>query len=1104
MIVLPLNEEARSGRRTPWVTLAVLLACVASFVAHRGADREVDARTDAAVESAWDYFIAHPYVRVDDATVDLLGADRVEYAREVFRQELAASGSPGIPDFVRQHDQVGFDGQIEQVYAAMEGHSFYRLGFFPETLSAPDASLLTYVLVHEDWLHLVPNVLLILLAGLFLEEVWGRALFAVFVLTGAVAGAVGYATLDPQAGEALGGASGLAAALAGAFLVRFAWVRIRFRYFTIPPFGGTFTTRGWVALPIYGGLYVAVDYLLTHGAPGIEPVGSELATWAHVGGLAWGVVFAALIRVTRVEERFIQPKIEEKLTTQSNPLLDRALEAREAGRTEEAFELLASEVARHPDDRDASLAFWDAATAVGRPEQAVEPLARVLRGEVSSGQRELAVQHWRELTQRVPDYELEAPVEVRITGMLIQAGEHDLAAFSAQRVLDGSCGAVSGATARRLVRLVRDLDAGLALGAVRRALAAPELEPAEAEELERLAAELEGATAGAVEPTEAESGAYAFGDRSDAIEDDPEEDGPDLDGDTLGAEPFELDDLTAPPGVRTLDLGEGEGAADAGGAEVAAASTLPGVSEFPLDDGPSPGADLDAPGADLDAPGADLDAPGADLDAPGADLDASGLDLDLDLDAREPGPAAGDATPAPGDAAAPDLDELDDLDLADAPPLEVEDAPGATRPPFEVEDAPGATAPPLDGGDGSELDLESEPFDAGSLPPLESSPAPAELSADASLERDTTAPELAPGGVDLAASAPDLAQDGLDLSASAPELSSSTPGLEASAPDLSSSTPGLEASAPELAQGGLDLSASAPQLDSSAAGLGTSAPGFERSASDLGRSLPGVDTDDGSGGTLPGADDDDLGASLPGLDDEPPGFASGLDPGASAPDLGLTAPPGMGDGSIPLADESVRTHPPGSLDDTGAPDLGNTIDLSSLGAQTIPSYAADDLPPPAPAPVPEAEAAPSPASAAATRSLKKMEAIPLALDGEALTLDVGERGKAQLALERIDAVSVAGVRGLRPKPVVVIDLVTNWHAGEGQPLKIVRLRSDRFDPAKLMPGEESGFQALKRWIARLIETTGAVPLPDPTSASGQPFRMFDDLAAYEREVLRAL
>jgi len=44
-----------------------------------------------------------------------------------------------------------------------------------------------------------------------------------------------------------------------------------------------------------------------------------------------------------------------------------------------------------------------------------------------------------------------------------------------------------------------------------------------------------------------------------------------------------------------------------------------------------------------------------------------------------------------------------------------------------------------------------------------------------------------------------------------------------------------------------------------------------------------------------------------------------------------------------------------------------------------------------------------------------------------------------------------------------------------------------------------GFRA---FVGRILEDAAAIALPDPDAARGRPFRVFEDLATYEREVLR--
>jgi membrane associated rhomboid family serine protease len=130
--------------------------------------------------------------------------------------------------------------------------------------------------------------------------------------------------------------------------------------------------------------------------------------------------------------------------------------------------------------------------------------------------------------------------------------------------------------------------------------------------------------------------------------------------------------------------------------------------------------------------------------------------------------------------------------------------------------------------------------------------------------------------------------------------------------------------------------------------------------------------------------------------------------------------------------------------------------------------------------------------------LKVIEAVPESLDESGLAL----RDGPHVDLSRVDAIGVAGVQGMAAKPVLLIDLLMNWsELGDG-PLRTVRLRSDHFDPRALFPASGGGLDAFRALVAALIERTGATPLPDAASASGKPFKMFPDLARYEREVLQ--
>ena len=134
--------------------------------------------------------------------------------------------------------------------------------------------------------------------------------------------------------------------------------------------------------------------------------------------------------------------------------------------------------------------------------------------------------------------------------------------------------------------------------------------------------------------------------------------------------------------------------------------------------------------------------------------------------------------------------------------------------------------------------------------------------------------------------------------------------------------------------------------------------------------------------------------------------------------------------------------------------------------------------------------------------IKVMEAMPTKLREEAVALQLLAGRKVGIDYAKIEAVAVAEVRGLADYPVVVIDLVLNWGDLGDSTLRVARLRSDGFDPRMVTAAPTDRAEALRSFLSELLARSNAVPLPDPDSALGLNVRAFDDLEAYQHEVLR--
>jgi hypothetical protein len=144
----------------------------------------------------------------------------------------------------------------------------------------------------------------------------------------------------------------------------------------------------------------------------------------------------------------------------------------------------------------------------------------------------------------------------------------------------------------------------------------------------------------------------------------------------------------------------------------------------------------------------------------------------------------------------------------------------------------------------------------------------------------------------------------------------------------------------------------------------------------------------------------------------------------------------------------------------------------------------------------------SPTSQKPLRALKALDSVPVGVGEDSIEIDVKGRGKSNLPIARIQAICMAAVSGLASRPVLIIDFALNWTSDQSEPLKVIRLRSDRFDPCLFEPGEVNPLEALTAWVQNVQIRSGATCLPSRTMLEGK-FARFDSLEAYESEVLIA-
>ena len=74
-------------------------------------------------------------------------------------------------------------------------------------------------------------------------------------------------------------------------------------------------------------------------------------------------------------------------------------------------------------------------------------------------------------------------------------------------------------------------------------------------------------------------------------------------------------------------------------------------------------------------------------------------------------------------------------------------------------------------------------------------------------------------------------------------------------------------------------------------------------------------------------------------------------------------------------------------------------------------------------------------------------------------------------------------------------------AQSSEPLRVIRIRSDRFDPRTWVAEAGSAVEALRSFLAEIAASAHADALPSAEAVAGTPFAMFDSLDAYQAGVL---
>jgi membrane associated rhomboid family serine protease len=489
-LIIPVGHESNEVRRLPWVTFSIMAICL---VVHIFLSLEVGAkqnRLEAAAEEMVRFYFNHPYLELNPDLKKLIfsggNEERLEVTLNAYRQMVSR---PDRQTAVEEQESLDRLGTV--LLQALDDFPYRKWGYVPADRSF--LALLTYMFVHGGWLHLFGNLLLLYITGPFIEDQWGRPVYAAFYLTMGVLSALMYASHYPNFTGPLIGASGAIAGVMGAFLINFYKTKINFFYWIGFFFRGTFEAPAFVMLP----LWVLLEFFNANVVDSIHAEGGSgggVAHWAHVWGFIFGVLVAAGFKYFKIEEKYIHPKIEAKLQSGEGTVdvVITAMHKKNMGRIDKAYDILLEEARKNPTRKDVVDALWDVGIEMGKAKEAALYYVKLIESEVRHDQLDVAWKRYRDLKSEFPQASISETYKFALLKYLAEHGEIDDAKIMAEDLCEKTGPDSSAAMLLKLADITKELSPSLAKKNIEMCLNHPEIPEDRKQELEKQQKGLEG------------------------------------------------------------------------------------------------------------------------------------------------------------------------------------------------------------------------------------------------------------------------------------------------------------------------------------------------------------------------------------------------------------------------------------------------------------------------------------------------------------------------------------------------------------------------------------------------------------------------------------
>ncbi len=429
---IPLGNENSNVRRLPWVTFSIIILNVLIFLGTLPIVSKQEGQLLEKRIALLEFLELNPALQFDKAVRQKLVDEGIVTEAQWVAFDTEVSGTEGIAEHFRDmmsESQVAvlraeLDFKITDFKATIETHVYNQYGLAPNG-KWKFHQLITSLFMHGGWLHLLGNMIFFFAVGFSLEDRWGRGTFLGFYVAAGIVACLP-SVISPLS-VPLVGASGAISGAMGAFLIRMPKTKIKIGWAFMPfsvvgliltisrKLYGIVNIPSYVYIPYYFLVQVLIWWVL-------RKVGAVdgVAYSAHFAGAAFGIAFALLMKASKIEEKFINTRIESKVAFNASPVVTEAFELMDKGDFAMAGQKLQSHLMVLPNDVGALMALIQVYQYEGNLGQVNSLYARVIRKHLSEGDKEAALYAYDSLLSSYPEDQIGVKLPVRDWIMICQ------------------------------------------------------------------------------------------------------------------------------------------------------------------------------------------------------------------------------------------------------------------------------------------------------------------------------------------------------------------------------------------------------------------------------------------------------------------------------------------------------------------------------------------------------------------------------------------------------------------------------------------------------------------------------------------------------------